>query len=376
MQQQPVLESKRSFFEHLTTSIFLATALIAGILFSFSHYWPLLAGMGALIGCLYMFYARRSLMLCAITLFAVGYIRLQQITYWHKKTVEQIQKKVTVTGVINNVEKAQHKQYQYAISATISHYNLNDQLCPYDIPWSLQCYSKQHPKAQTGDVVQISNVTLNTKSKESFSSFLIKEGIHATAFLPFNSMQIIDHPAFSCSRSIHQIRTSVLENIRKKCSPATITLISSIFFGNRLYVKAQYAQLKELFCNWGIVHFLARSGLHMVIFILFLQLILQWIPIPFLIKQLMMICLSLLYTILSWQSISFARAFTSFLWYKTSHICGLQTDIVHIIIVLSCLFLICNPMLIFFLDFQLSFGLTLILAITNHCLSKQNVSLS
>lgn len=376
MQKQHYRELKRSFFEHLTISIFCAISLITGIICSFHHYWPCILITVSLAIFLYIFSPKRGFALCTVALFAVGFIRIEQVTYWHKKTMEQIQKKATLRGTINSIEKAQHQQYRYAISATISHYFQDGQLYQYDIPWVLQCYSKQHPKALVCDVVQIDNVTLNTKSKESFLSFLIKEGIHATAFLPFNSMHIVHHPTFSITRSIHQIRNRILENIRKKCSSNTITLIASIFFGNRLCVKERYAELKELFCNWGIVHFLARSGLHMVIFILFLQLILQWIPVPFLIKQLMMICLSLLYTILSWQSISFARAFSSFLWYKTSHICGLQTDVVHIITILSCLFLICNPMLIFFLDFQLSFGLTWILAITNHYLSKQNKYLS
>jgi competence protein ComEC len=375
MQKHSSLEFKRSFFEHLAISIFCATSLIAGILFSFCHYWPLIAGIAICAGSLFL-YAKRGLALCIIALFGIGYIRLQQTTYWHKKTIEQIQKNRTVIGTITSIEKAQHKQYRYAISVKISHYLNNDQINPYDIPWNLQCYSKHHPKVQVSDNIQINNATLNTKSKDSFSLFLIKEGIHATAFLPFNSISLIERPAFSLTRSIHQIRANLLENISKKCSNNTITLIASIFFGNRLSVKERYSELKELFCNWGIVHFLARSGLHMVIFILFLQLILQWIPIPFLIKQCMMICLSLLYTILSWQSISFARAFCSFLWYKVSHICGLQTDVIHIITMLSCLFLICNPMLIFFLDFQLSFGLTCILAITNHYVSKQNRYLS
>lgn len=370
MQKHPSPELKRSFFEHLIISLFCTASLIIGITFSFCHYWPLIAGVIIFTGSLFL-YKKRGFALCIIALFGIGYIRFQQTTYWHKKTIEQIQKKATVIGVITSIEKAQHKQYRYAISVRISHYCENDQRFPYDIPWYLQCYSKCHPKIQVSDNIQITNATLNTKSKDSFSSFLIKEGIHATSFLPFDSISLIDRPTFSLSRSIHQARNSLIENIRKKCSNNSLTLISSIFFGNRLYVKERYSELKELFCNWGIVHFLARSGLHMVIFILFLQLILQWIPIPFLIKQLMLICLSLIYTILSWQSISFARAFCSFLWYKTSHICGLQTDVIHIITVLSCLFIICNPMLIFFLDFQLSFGLTGILAITNHYLSKQ-----
>jgi ComEC/Rec2-related protein len=372
MQKQQSNRLKRSYFEHLIITIFCASAVILGIISSHYRNWQCITIAIVLACSVYVFFKKKSLALFIIALFTIGFIRLQQITYWHTKTIEQIQKKATIVGTINSIEKAQHKQYRYAISATISHYYKDEQLHPYAIPWTLQCYSKQSPKALVCDAVRIDNVSLNAKSKESFSLFLIKEGIHATAFLPFNSIHIIDHPAFSFTRLTHQTRTQILEGIKRKCSSSTMTLIAAIFFGNRLYVKKQYTELKDLFCNWGIVHFLARSGLHMVIFILFLQLVLQWIPMPFLIKQLMMICVSLVYTTLSWQSISFARAFSSFLWYKTSQMCGLQTDVVHIITVLTCIFLICNPMLIFFLDFQLSFGLTWILAITNHYLSRQN----
>lgn len=370
MQKQLSSELKRSFFEHLAINILCTASLIAGISFSFYHHWQLLAGAIIFASSLFLC-QKKGLALCIIMLFSIGHIRLQQTLSLHKKTIEQIQKKTTITGDVSSIEKAQHKQYRYSTLIRVSHYFENNQKLPYNTPWNLQCYSKHCPKIEVGDTIEITSLNLNTKTKDSFCSFLIKEGIHATAFLPFNTINVINRPLFSLSRSIHQARTHLIENIKKKCSNTTLTLISSIFLGNRLYVKEQYSELKELFCNWGIVHFLARSGLHMVIFILFLQFILQWIPMPFLIKQLILIFLSLVYAILSWQSISFARAFCSFLWYKISHICGLQTDVVHIIIVLSCLFLMCNPMLIFFLDFQLSFGLTAILAITNHYLSRQ-----
>lgn len=360
---------KTPFFEHLFAILYCAISLILGITFSFYHMWPIVALFILLSSSAYIFNMKKSSFVYAILLFSAGYIRLQQISHYHKKTVEQIGNPSTISGVINTIEEAQHKQYRYAISVNIDQYLEEEQLHTYPISWHLQCYSKQKPKGQVGDTITIENVKLTTKTKDSFASFLLKEGVHATAFLSFNSISVINHPSFCIARTIHEIKYKIINNIRRKCSGITTTLVSSIFFGNRLYVKEQYMKLKGMFCNWGIVHFLARSGIHMVIFIFFLQLTLQWIPIPFLFKQIVLLLLSILYTMFSWQSISFARAFFSFIWYKLCHIGGLQTNIVHIIILLSCIFLLCNPMLIFFLDFQLSFGLTCILAITNHYLS-------
>ncbi len=369
MNQRPC--DSHHFTDYVIQSLYFATSLMLGIIFAYSHHClpPFV-----LIGLLCLSYAclgKKSRLLLMPLLFIAGYARLQLVAYHHQETIDQIGAHMTHIGTIETIEKAQNKQYRYTLLVNITHYVEHEAQIAYERPWQLQCYTKCTPKGQIGDTIQLDNIKISTKSKSSFSDYLKKEGIHATTFLSWNAQSILHHPTYSLTRTLHQIKYAILDNIRQKSSTQAITLISTIFFGNRLYVKQNYLKLKDLFCNWGIIHFLARSGIHLVIFVLFLQLFLGRIPAPFLVKQIILLCLVGLYTALSWQSISFARAYFSFIWYKCCHLMGLQINMIHIITMLGCLFLLFNPMLMFFLDFQLSFGITLALAITNHYATHQ-----
>lgn len=344
--------NSHSFTHYLLQSLYVATSLILGIVFAYSHHWLAPTILICLLILSYACLTRKKVLLCMLLLFSIGYARLQQLTYDHQKTIDQVGAHATHVGRIDAIEKAQNKQYRYTQLVSITHYIEHDKLIAYEQPWQLQCYSKCTPKGEIGDTIQLNDIKITTKAKSSFGDYLKKEGIHATCFLGWHTQQILHHPTHSIARALHKMKYTVLESIQKKTNAQTTTLIATIFLGNRLFVKQQYLNLKDLFCNWGIIHFLARSGIHLVIFVLFIQLFLKWIPIPFLAKQIILLCLTGLYTALSWQSISFARAYLSFIWYKYCHLIGLQINMVHIITMLGCLFLLFNPMLIFFLIFS------------------------
>ncbi len=369
MNQKP--HNAHHFTNSVIKNLSFATSLMLGIAFAYNHHWLAPVVLIGLLCLSYMCLARNSQLLLIPLLFIVAYARLQQMAYHHQKAIDQISTHMTHIGTIATIEKAQNKQYRYTLLVNITHYVEHEQQIAYAQPWRLQCYTKCTPKGQIDDTIKLDNIKISTKAKSSFSGYLKKEGLHATTFLSWNAQSILHHPTYSLARTLHQIKYAILDNIRQKSSMQATTLISTIFFGNRLYVKQNYLKLKDLFCNWGIIHFLARSGIHLIIFVLFLQFFLGRIPAPFLAKQIILLCLTGLYTALSWQSISFARAYFSFVWYKYCHLIGLQINMIHIITMLGCLFLLFNPMLMFFLDFQLSFGITLVLAITNHYATHQ-----
>jgi competence protein ComEC len=278
-----------------------------------------------------------------------------------------------ITGSVDDIDPVQHDLYHYTILIDVeSTVNTKNQI-PSQAYWRLQCYTKQKPQYTIGDRIILHNVKIGKKNNNSFSTYLIKEGIHATTFLKNNTATILYRPTSLFRRSIHNFKHRILTQLRKKCSLSTMTLLSSIFLGNRSCIKKQYQHIKDLFSNWGILHYLARSGLHLIIFILLLQFILQYIPIPLIFKQIITLLITGVYALLTWPSISFSRAYASFLWYKLCNILGLQNDMTYTILMLICFFLFINPSLLFFLDFQLSFGLTLVLAITNSQLLHQKV---
>ena len=143
----------------------------------------------------------------------------------------------------------------------------------------------------------------------------------------------------------------------------SFAMFSSIFLGNRQINKKENNIVKNSFRLWGILHFLARSGLHLIIFLMLCELMLKFIPIHFHLKQGILVFLSLIYLLLSWPSLSFIRAFSIFLLYKLCPILNKKSDLATLVATVCLMMLIYNPIQLFFLDFQLSFGLTIALAI-------------
>ena len=140
---------------------------------------------------------------------------------------------------------------------------------------------------------------------------------------------------------------------------------SSLFLGNRSYVKNMMETIDEQFKQWGIYHLLARSGMHLALFIFMWQMIFRFIPLPFILKQGLMLLLCFLYGIFSWTSAPFLRSLALFALNK---MCLLTKNPYHLLhyLTLTCLcFLLSCPLYLFFLDFQLSFGLTFALAWLN-----------
>src|SRR3990167_3930800 len=114
-----------------------------------------------------------------------------------------------------------------------------------------------------------------------------------------------------------------------------------------------------LFQQWGLSHVLARSGLHLVIFVFIWRWLLNFLPLSFYRKNLLLLFISLVYALCSWPSVSFIRAWYALIFY---FFCALflrrPSHTLHIISLVYCIILFLNPLQLFFLDFQLSFLLT------------------
>lgn len=361
-QQHP----ERPYLYHLTLWILCACNFAFGIGFAYAHQIiPILAAIGSVLAFFALTQSKK--MSCLLPLiFSIGYVSLICQRFQHARIVAKIENKTLhIEAQIENIEPVQHTLYRYLIVAHVHTTHDTQNNMPIDTSWRLQCYTNISPEFEVGDTVAFNHITIRSTSGNSFYDYLVKEQIHATVFLKTNDYQILKRPLFHWHRTMHSYKHSMLKRLRAKCPRNAFTLFASVFLGNRNCVKRQYQDIKEQFHHWGIMHFLARSGLHLVMFILLLQLLLQFIPISILAKHILTICVTTIYAALSWQSISFARACATFGWYKLCHVAGLQINVTHIVLLLSCIFLLFNPSLLFFLDFQLSFGLTLILSLTN-----------
>ena len=127
--------------------------------------------------------------------------------------------------------------------------------------------------------------------------------------------------------------------------------------------EGELSQAIGKYCSyWGIVHYLARSGIHVVLTVSCWELVMRFIPLHFFIKQLILILLILVLHLFTWPSISFMRAVTTFLLSKGCTLSSLAFQPIHILSLTTFFTLVAYPLYLFSLDFQLSFGLTFVLA--------------
>ena len=372
MAQSEQCTAQKPYLYHLTLWILCASAFISGIGFAYAHHSILFALPTAIVPIFYALTQSRKCTLLIPLLFSIGYLSLIAQRAQHAHIVQKIEnKRVNIEAYIESIEPVQHTLYRYIICLYVQKTDDIKTGTSAETKWRLQCYTNNCPRFEVGDTVAFNNITIGQTNGASFYNYLVKEQIHATVFLKTDDCHITHHPKFHAHRALHGYKHAILKRLRAKCSRIPFALVASVFLGNRNCVKKEYQNIKEQFHHWGIIHFLARSGLHLIIFILLLQLLLQCIPISLHIKHLLTLGVTIIYAALSWQSISFARACATFGWYKMCHLFGLQLNVAHIVIMLSCLFLLINPSLLFFLDFQLSFGLTLILSLTNQLSAGQ-----
>ena len=115
----------------------------------------------------------------------------------------------------------------------------------------------------------------------------------------------------------------------------------------------------------GNITLLGPFGLHLVIIIFSWEMLLRSLPLPFLFKNLITLVLALLYALFTFSSISFIRALLTLIFYRFIVMAHRQINTVHIISLITFLVLLYNPIQLMFLDFQLSFWITFLLAWIN-----------
>lgn len=231
----------------------------------------------------------------------------------------------------------------------------------------LQCYSIKNIDAQVDDTIEFENIKIKIPKDQtlsqntSYKSYLIKEGFLCSIFLyKIKNIKILHSPKFSIKRWVSNTRNKIYANLQKKMSAPTFTYFSLIFLGNSGHKDID--KLRDTFNYWGLAHYLARAGLHIILFILIWTIFLRLIPIPINFKKVILIIICLIYKFFSWSSIPFTRAFYAFILTEVGKILNFQTNFLHLLSIICMTILLFNPMQLFFLDFQLTFALTFALS--------------
>ncbi len=270
-------------------------------------------------------------------------------------------KKCIVTGTV--IDKNETTiNHQKTIGITLAVHTIATENVAQKSNKSMLFYGKCNNSLIVGDTVTFFNIYCKKPSSENFQHYQIKEKIVATVFDNNLHYRIDNHPMWSLRYWIWNTKKRVLDNIHNKLSPYCFRFFSSLFLGNRACIKNELEETNEQFKTWGISHFLARSGLHLVLFIFIWQALLCLIPLPIIVKQSIITALSIIYFILTWTSAPFTRSFGLLLLNKICFFNKIPFHLLHYLTLVCLVFLLYCPLYLFFLDFQLSFALTFALA--------------
>lgn len=282
-------------------------------------------------------------------------------TYWvHQEFLflnQATQKPFFIEALVIDVEKKNRNNYEIIleiISCSI----------PNTERYLVKIFTHKQTSTKVGDIIYSDNLVASAHDNEKYNFYRIKERILAIIFT--NNFVYKKSVAKNINTNLRQkialYRYSTNNNLKSKLSELTYSLYGSLFLGKKMTSRKNYTHIKDQFSFWGISHYLARSGLHVMLIAFLWGIIIGLLPCGINVKQFLLILLILIYNALSWSSISFLRAFTTFILCKLALLKGLPIYSLHAIVVTCFLLLAHNPIYLIYVDFQLTFLLTFALA--------------
>ena len=297
---------------------------------------------------------RSSLILLSIASFFIGgFSHYDSHMYHYQRTQASLLDKV-----ISGKAKVQNcttssRRYKTCLSLTITQLSNRELYAPATVI----LYLKQKLSLTPDDTISFKNLTIKKQKNSRFAWYLCKEHIIGCAYLKKLNYKLLKRPTWSPKRYCATKRVSSATSVSRSLSKRAYTLFATVFLGKK-EKSYHYYELRKSCVHWGIVHYLARSGLHVIVLIGIWTVLLRLLSFSFLTNQLLISLFLGLYYLLSWPSISFMRAVLVFLMYQVCMISGRSFQTLHLLTLTTIIILIVNPTQLFFLDFQLSFGLT------------------
>ncbi len=360
----------------IPVSLFAATGLIGGIIsqyliFESANHAPyaLAAGIYSPL-CWHIYTTPRTTIVkyaaVAGLFFLLGAWRSSYQVHQHMRAWQLVDPaQHELIGIIQDIGQTNiAKQLLYRIHITHQARNNGSLWQPIDM--TLYVYSKEVKRIQVGDTIKLPAIKLHQKNPSEYDQYLIKEGINSSLFKDLSESTTIHHPTFCMTRWLHTTRNYFFNAMITKMSSPTATLFASLFCGQTKVNFYESTQWAYLFRAWGLSHYLARSGLHLALFIYIWIMLLRHIPCAFFFKQLLPFILTLIYGLLSWSSTAFYRALITFGLYTWATVHKRRTNFLHILALVCIITLTYNPINLLFLDFELSYGLTLALGWFNY----------
>ncbi len=342
----------------ITHTLFLLTiTTIATIVATTQHYlMTLFIAFGTI--CIYAIYKNRiSLLLYVVcisifSLLAIARVQDQIDRYRSDQSFLKIP--VTVQGTIEQINQSTLIKDQTNLIIKTDLISNKNRTLLHQKKVSLFFPTEQIKNVQEYSSITICNIKLEqAKPGSDYERYLIKEGFWAVAHCTPSTPYTLQ----SCNLHLDQ---KILLSFKKQLNALSSSLFDPLFLGKKeKTIENISIQHKSIY--WGIAHHMARSGAHLAILFGLLMLLLHYTQLPYFFRYGISIFLLIGYAIISQASISFLRALFMILLHIIGKLCNHIPSSLHTLTVTTLATLLYNPMQLFFLDFQLSFGITYII---------------
>ena len=188
-----------------------------------------------------------------------------------------------------------------------------------------------------------------------YKSYLSRQGIHHQVYVNKDEFSMLSSSSTFLGR-IASIRNQIQESLSKEgFSEDEFGVINALLLGQRQEVS------KELISDYskaGAIHILAISGLHVGIILLILSWLfkpLEMIPKGRVLKLILIVFTLWFFALLAGMSASVVRAVTMFTAVAIGQSLRRKNSVIHSLIFSMFVLLLCKPMFLFDVGFQLSY---------------------
>jgi ComEC/Rec2-related protein len=277
--------------------------------------------------------------------------RLKNIFIQEKKIIEESRK---ISGTIISRKKIDEKNYNYCIKTYAVYGRKKKSINVY-----ISLRSRQ--KITIGSFCTFNYIHWFINENESsmldisLSKGINAYGVCAAIYVWDNSFK--QFPQYIIEK-IQEKKESIVDAAQKSLDPISYYFFSAIALGNVDNSQLYYDALCK---KWGIMHYLARSGLHIVLILQFIMALLVCVGLSYKRARIGSLVFLLFFYCLSFPSLPFQRALITSILQYVALSSNKNTTPLFLFCLCTLLFLLYNPFYVINLGFQLSFFITGIL---------------
>ncbi len=211
-----------------------------------------------------------------------------------------------------------------------------------------------------GDHIFLKNVTLEdlpqprNPGQFDYGRYLKFQGVMGSiSVLPHSAMLLhSEQPKFSLERKLFEIRKSLVFRIKRILPETSANFLAAILLGERQGIDRD---IKADFQNSGVAHVLAISGLHVGFVVLFIYILISFLPLSFRWHHIFTVILLLGYMLLTGANPPVVRASLMVTIYLLGKNLEKKPNVYNTVFTAAFLILLFQPQQLFWVGFQFSF---------------------